>query len=330
MLVDLPNWVGDQMMTMPALSRLVEANRGGVTVLHTRPNMLRFLSAVFPTASVLASPLRASPLWSARKLRSDGHDFEIGVTLRNSARAKILLRLTSRWSVGSRGEGAKFLLSAPCPVDRGRHQVHDADGFLAVLGLDSIDPSWQAILPESLMSEGETVIRGVGADRGRTVGLAPSTARGASKRWPSGLYGQLATRLRAHGYNPVVVIGPGEMSLAERVGEASGHELPVIGHTEDVAGLAAAVACLPLLVGNDSGPVQLAACLGIPVVAIFGPSDPRRTAPLGSRHRVVSPPPAHRQIRYVSVDAVEEAVLDLSGDLASSVAALHDLSSIER
>jgi heptosyltransferase-2 len=311
MLVDLPNWVGDQMMTMPALSRIVDGNRSDVTVLHTRPNMRRFLSAVFPATTVLASPLKASPLWSARELRYDGRGFEIGVTLRNSARAKILLKLTARWRTGSRGEGARVLLSAPYTVDRGRHQVHDADRLLAVLGLDAVDPNWHAILPGNLKSEGETALRGIGVERGRTVGLAPSTARGKSKRWPSALFGELAARLKAHGYDPVLVIGPDEMSLAEQVCEASNHEFPVIGHMQDVAGLAAVVAGLPLLIGNDSGPVQLAACLGVPVVAIFGPTDPSRTAPLGSRNRVVSPPPGLSEMRCVSVDTVEEAALDL-------------------
>jgi heptosyltransferase-2 len=311
MLVDLPSWVGDQMMMMPALSRIVEGNRGDVTVLHTRPNMLRFLSAVFPTTTVLASPLKASPLRSARDLRYDGRGFEIGVTLRNSARAKILLRLTARWRTGSRGEAACILLSAPCTVDRGRHQIHDADRLLAVLGLDAIDPNWHAILPGNLKSEGETALRGLGVDRGRPVGIAPSTARGESKRWPSALYGELAARLRAHGYDPVLVIGPDEMSLAEQVCLASSHKLPVIGHTQDVAGLAAVVAHLPLLIGNDSGPVQLAACLGIPVVAIFGPTDPGRTAPVGLRNRVVTPEPGLSEMRSVSVDTVEEAALDL-------------------
>lgn len=317
MLVDLPNWVGDLMMTMPALDRLVEGNRDGATVLHTRPNMRRFLSAVFPNARVVASPLKASPFASARELRDEGPRFEIGVTLRNSARAKILLRLVTSWSTGSRGEGSRLLLSAPCTVDRSRHQIHDADSFLDILGLGTVDPNWRAILPADLRGEGEAAVRGLGADPSRIVGLAPSTARGTSKRWPSQYYGALAARLRAHGCDPVVVIGPKEMSLAEQVCEASGFEVPVIGDSKDVAGLSAVMAAFPLVVGNDSGPVQLASCLGTPVVAIFGPTDPGRTAPRGPRHRVVSPPSGHSEMQFVSVDAVEAAALELLRNRAS-------------
>ena len=312
MLVDLPNWVGDQVMAMPALSRLVEGNLGGETVLHTRPPMVRFLSAVFPQTRVISSPHKFSPLVSARKLCEGGPRFEIGITLRNAARGKILVRLCARWCSGSRGEGARVLLSAPCQVDRGRHQVHDADSILTILGLEAARSSWNPGLPSGLRHEGAAAIRSIGIDGRRAIGLAPATARGDIKRWPARHFGELAARLRALGSEPVIVIGPGEEALAEELRRNAQYEVPVVGTGMDIAGLAATAAGFRVLVGNDSGPMQLAACLGTPVVAIFGPTDPARTAPLGSRHRIVSPPPGHDdRIQSISVDAVEAAVVGL-------------------
>lgn len=310
--MDLPNWVGDHMMTMPAVHRLLQGNRGGTTVLHSRPNMLRFLSAIFPETRVVSSPHKAWPFSSARRLREEGRRFDIGVTLRNSARAKIFVRLVADWSAGSLGEGARVLLSAPCLVDRSRHQIHDADAILAALGLEAVDSFWRGVLPADLMGEGALMIRGAGLDRHNLIGLAPATARGVAKRWPGRRYGELARRLRALGYQPVVVIGPGENEIAEEMSEAAGVDLPVLGRRTDVAGLAAVIAGIRVLVANDSGPMQVAASLGVPVVAIFGPTDPGRTAPVGSRHRVVSPPPGHGGgIQGVSIDQVEAATLDL-------------------
>ena len=312
MLVDLPNWVGDQMMTMPALNRLAEGNLGGETVLHTRPPMVRFLSAVFPQTRVISSPHKFSPLVSARKLCEGGPRFEIGITLRNAARGKILVRLCARWCAGSRGEGARVLLSAPCRVDRSRHQVHDADSVLAALGLEAADSSWRPDLPAGLRDEGEAELRSLGIDRERAIALAPSSARGDTKRWPARRFGELAARLRAQGREPVIVIGPGEEKVAQELCRAAQYELPVVGRDMDVAGLAATAAGCQVLVGNDPGPMQLAACLGSPVVAIFGPTDPGRTAPLGSGNRVVSSPPCRDdRMRGISVDEVEAAVVDL-------------------
>ncbi len=312
MLVDLPNWVGDQMMAMPALNQLIEGNRGGETVLHTRPPMVRFLSAVFPQTRVIASPRKSSPLFSARKLREGGRRFEIGITLRNAARGKILIRLSARWCAGSRGEGAPVLLSAPCGVDRSRHQVHDADSVLAVLGLEAADPWWRPDLPADVRDEGGAALRSIGVDGERAIGLAPSTARGDTKRWPAWRFGELAARLRARGREPVIVIGPGEEAVAEELCGAAQYELPAGGTDMDIAGLAATAAGFRVLVGNDSGPMQLAACLGTPVVAIFGPTDPGRTAPRGSGHRVVSLPPGRGDcMQSITVDEVEAAVVDL-------------------
>lgn len=312
MLVDLPNWVGDQMMAMPALNRLVEGNYGGETVLHTRPPMARFLSAVFPQTRVIASPCKSSPFSSARKLREGGRRFEIGITLRNAARGKILTRLCARWCAGSRGEGAEVLLSAPFGVDRGRHQVHDTDSVLAILGLEAADPSWRPVLPGDVRGEGEAALRRIGMNGQRTIGLAPSAARGETKRWPVRFFGELAARLRARGRESVILIGPGEEVIAEELRRAAQYELPVVGTDMDIAGLAATAVGLRVLVGNDSGPMQLAVSLGTPVVAIFGPTDRGRTAPRGSGHRVVfSTTGCGDCMRNISVDEVEAAIIDL-------------------
>ena len=72
-----------------------------------------------------------------------------------------------------------------------------------------------------------------------------------------------------------------------RVHEESGKIHPVIGPDLDLAALAAVLAQLDLLVTNDSGPMHLAAALGVRCVALFGPTDPRRTAPAGEGHAIV-------------------------------------------
>jgi ADP-heptose:LPS heptosyltransferase len=312
MLVDLPNWVGDQMMAMPALNRLVQANRDGKTVLHTRPPMHRLLAELSPEVTVVASPRKTSPLSSARVVCRPYGRCRIGVSLRNAARAKILIRIGARWSLGSQGEGAFVLLSKACAVDRGRHQVHDADEILTALGLESADPLWRPTLPAVLKREGEGILRGAGIDRERAIGLAPATARSEDKRWAAEGYGELAARLSRRGYQPVVVIGPGEQPVADALCAAADQRLPVIGKDQDVAGLAAVVAGLRTVVGNDSGPMQTAARFGTPVVAIFGPTEPDRTGPLGRGHRALACAGALRnRNRGISLDEIEKAAVAL-------------------
>ncbi|MFV2073440.1 MAG: glycosyltransferase family 9 protein [Thermoanaerobaculales bacterium] len=266
---------------MPAVRRLVDGNHGGETVLHARPQMRRLLAEVFPETLVVASRHRAFPLGSARRLRRGGGRFAVGVTLRHSARAKILMRLTSRWTVGSVGEGAVLLLSRSGHVDRRRHQLFDSDTVLEALGLPGADARWRPALPETLRDEGAAVLGRAGLTSGALVGIAPASARGGAKRWPAENYGRLARKLVDGGLRPVILVGPEEEVIAEEVLAAADSRVPVVGPRLDVAALAGLVAQLRAMVCNDSGPMHLAAFFGTPVVAVFGPTDPSRTGPMG-------------------------------------------------
>ena len=82
----------------------------------------------------------------------------------------------------------------------------------------------------------------------------------------------------------LVVVGPGEEQLARRSPPRPA-ALPAVGTDVDVAGLAGVLVHLAVLVGNDSGPAQLAVMVGVPVVALFGPTNPVRTGPRGVQRR---------------------------------------------
>ena len=183
LLVDLPNWVGDQVMALPTIHRLVVGNGGGVTVLHCRPSARRLLEQLYPAAEVVGSPRRASPVRLAVQLRSRWGRFELGVTLRHASRAKLLLSLAARYTVGSSGGGAGLLLTRSDPVDRSRHQVFDGDPLLAALGLPVVDPEWRPELPGALRDEGLRLMAATGAPIPLAVGLAPNSPN--TKRMPS-------------------------------------------------------------------------------------------------------------------------------------------------
>ena len=327
LVVDLPNWVGDQVMALPTVHRLVVGNRDGETTLHPRPAARRFFEALFPATEVVASPPKASPITMARRLVQGGGRFDVGVTLRHASRAKICLRLTARRSLGSGQDGGRFLLSERYPVDRTRHQVFDADPILEGLGLEPVNPSWRPSLPLILIEEGARALRRAGVERDGAIGLAPATARGASKRWPAASFGDLARRMLARGLEVVVVIGPGEEELGWAVAAAAGRPVPVVGCRLDVAGLAGVLARLSVLVCNDSGPMHLAGAVGTRMVALFGPTDPRRTGPLGDRsvilRRELDCAPCGARIcplghsaclQELSVERVERSLLRVLGD----------------
>lgn len=284
LLVDLPNWVGDVVMALPAVARLAA---GGPVTLHCRPPVARLLGSIFPACRVVASERHASPWSTARRLMAGGGRFGQAVTLRHSTRAKLLLLLTARRRLGSRGGGGGLLLTKAVTVDRDRPQVHDADRLLDVLGLPPADPEWRPEVPADLVAEGAAALERHGVRGGRVLGLVPSAAWGPSKRWPAESFGRLARRALDTGLQPLVLGGPGEETVAKEVSRAAAERIPLVGPEMDVAGLFGALSLMTAVVSNDSGPMHLAALAGVPVVALFGPTDPRRTVPLGTGHRVL-------------------------------------------
>jgi heptosyltransferase II len=117
---------------------------------------------------------------------------------------------------------------------------------------------------------------GLGAERRPVVALAPG-AVGPAKRWTTTGYAELARALLADGFAVWVLGGPGEKPLAaEIVGDS--HARDFTGH--DLRDAAIALACASVAVSNDSGLMHVAAALGTPTVAIFGPTSPWHWAPL--------------------------------------------------
>ena len=117
--------------------------------------------------------------------------------------------------------------------------------------------------------------------------LNPGAGWGA-KRWPAERYGEVARQLCADGLYPLINYGPGEERLVEEVVAASAGTAKPIKLT--ISELIALMRRANLFIGGDTGPMHLAAALHIPVVAIFGPTNPARNGPYGTRSIVLRNP----------------------------------------
>ncbi|MGQ9552597.1 MAG: lipopolysaccharide heptosyltransferase II [Anaerolineae bacterium] len=147
-----------------------------------------------------------------------------------------------------------------------------------------------------------------------------------TKRWPPECFGALAAMLARYGHTVVVIGGPQDHQLAAQVTEDSG------GQAYDLCGRLTLPECGALLqrasifIGNDTGLMHLAAAVGAPVVALFGPTDPAIYAPYTTKQRIIWHPqlcsPCFRQksrrpecqgecMRSITVAEVEAAALDL-------------------
>jgi heptosyltransferase-1 len=131
--------------------------------------------------------------------------------------------------------------------------------------------------------DAEKKIAGIVADVKDFAILNPGAGWGA-KRWPAERYGGVAKELAKDGLCSLINYGPGEEGLAVAVEIASGGAARKISCT--ISELIALTRRTRLLIGGDTGPMHLAAALKIPVVAIFGPTNPARNGPFGT-HSIV-------------------------------------------
>jgi len=114
--------------------------------------------------------------------------------------------------------------------------------------------------------------------------LNPGAGWGA-KRWPAERYGEVAGKLADQGIASILNYGPGEEELVRAAEAASGGTARAMSST--ITELIALTRRARLFIGGDTGPMHLAAALRVPVVAIFGPTDPARNGPYGTRSIVL-------------------------------------------
>ena len=324
-LVVAPNWVGDNVMALPTLQALADSGRQLVLL---APDHLKPLLGLVPHVHEALSR-GASDRDTVAAVRAAA--CSEAVILPNSFRsAWIAYRagIPNRW--GYRGHFRTPILSRPvrAAATRGRHQVEDYRDLLGAMGVPLPDTWIPTLQPgsETLALGRDRLERALGEPLKRPlVGIFPGAEFGPSKRWSWKSFAALGRELRRErpDARQVILAGPKEVWIAVKIHEDTARMLPVVGADLDLARLAGVMAHLDVLVTNDSGPMHLAAALGVPCVALFGPTDPARTAPSGRGHRVLytdrwcspcfrrrCPLIHHRCLRDIGVEAVRDAVLE--------------------
>ncbi|MDH3255479.1 MAG: lipopolysaccharide heptosyltransferase II [Acidobacteriota bacterium] len=326
-LVVSANWVGDTVMALPVLDALSAAGRQ-LTVL-ARPH-LHPLLALSPAVHALLETARSNGE-TVQRLRAGA--FEEAILLPNSFRSAWLVhraRIPSRW--GYRADGRSLLLRPA--VHRPAVQLHqrqDYDRLLKRMGASPVTTHPELIVSDAASKTGDSALRRaeIAIDhKSPLVGLFAAAEFGPSKRWRLDHFAATARILEdpTFGARTLVLAGPKEVSLAKALNNRVGKSLPVVGPDLDLAALAAVLARLDVLITNDSGPMHIAAAVGTPCVALFGPTDPQRTAPVGSGHHVLftgrwcapcfrrhCPLLHHRCMKEIGVENVIEATRKVIG-----------------
>ena len=337
-LIRSTNWIGDAIMTTPAV-RSIRKNfpDAEITLLA-----LPWVADVFASCPHIDHIFlyekngRHRGLMGKLRLARDlrRKQFAMTILLQNAFEAALITRLAGiPVRAGYTTDGRGLLLTHGVrkqPDISTRHQVHYYQEMLAGLGLRTGDKKipLELFLDPGAVQEAEALLKErIGAEDKEKpiIGLNPGAAYGPAKRWPAVKYAELAARL-AHESNGLILIFGTQADQEAAAEIAAGCNEQVLDLTGKTS-LALALACIDrchLFVSNDSGLMHVAAALNRPLVAIFGSTDHVATGPHSDTATIIrhpldcSPcmkthcPKNHFQcMEQITVDEVAEAGIKL-------------------
>jgi heptosyltransferase-2 len=289
-----PNWVGDSVLALPAIESLHGAFPDAQLWIAAK-DWVKDLFSLSGLAEGIV-PLPASKDLKSLKTGSlslKEQNFDIGLLLTNSFGSALLFYLAGipkRW--GYAADGRSLLLTSRIHVDHGdnpRHHVHYYLDLLSGLGLETRPPALRLAAPPGETAAARERLSSLGLDLKRPlVVLSPGASYGPAKRWPASRFAQLAGAFQNQKGAEILIIGSeGEAEIAAAIASTMDRKPAVLTGRTTLAQLLGLISQAALVVSNDTGPMHLANALHVPVVGIFGPTDPAVTGPFEQPSSVV-------------------------------------------
>jgi heptosyltransferase II len=329
LLIFAPNWLGDAVMSLPAIADLRRALGRGAIDIAARPSIAPLFTRVADVNDVVVLEPRAGPRRGTSPTLRD-RAYGAALLLTNSFQTALTAwqaRIPQRWGYRADWRGLLLTRAVMPPVDQ-MHQAAYYQHLTRALGFANgpLEPRLE-VSAEDRRAGSELLVAAGWDQRTPLVALAPGAAYGGAKRWPPESFAAVATTLARDGIRTVLVGGPGDVRAGEDIERRTTYipisVMTLIGRT-DLPALAGVLVQCRGLVTNDSGAMHFAAALGVRVTAMFGPTDERATRPLArdtSSEPVVLThdvwcrpcllrecPLTHRCMRGIGVEAVLAAV----------------------
>ena len=293
------NWIGDGVMSMPSLAQLREALPNAHLAVLAPPEVgdlyrQRFIDEVIPW-TVGRGRRHVIDRWrlasQIRKLR-----FDAALLLQNAFEAALVMwlaRVPIRVGYDLKHRG--WLLTHPVPAPSTADQpTHQSTYYLTLLQRVGIVPRVpEQLRPTLSPSASPAAIRHLPRDSS-WIGVVPGSSNGRAKRWlPERFAEASAIAARALGARIVIFGSPADRDVCARVTtglRSMGTDAVDLSGTTSVSALMALAASCDAVLSNDSGTMHIADALGVPTVAVFGPTCELSTGPTGPLSAVVRQP----------------------------------------
>lgn len=303
LLVRATNWLGDAVMSIPALREIRRSFSGWEIAVLARPWVADLYRREDFCDRILTYENQSRHAGVRGKLRLAGElrreRFDCAVLLQNAFDAALLAwaaRIPRR--IGYARDGRRALLTQAVAVPRaGEIPAHQRYYYLELLrraGLIESVPECREIRLSGAAQAaefGRTLWRRFGLPAERWIGVSPGAAFGGAKRWLPERFAESASRLAAELDAEIAVFGSlAEAELCESVAARAGPRAHSLAGKTTLAEFIDLAATCTVYLTNDSGPMHVASALRVPTVAIFGATDHVATGPTSDWARIVREP----------------------------------------
>jgi heptosyltransferase-2 len=220
--------------------------------------------------------------------------FDLAMLFPNSFESALMIflgRVPRR--VGYATDGRAWMLTdAVLPGGESPHQLHYYLDLVKALSVNTERPSIEIEATSEERANARRLLNAEGIPYGAPfLVLNPGAAYGSAKRWYADRFAEVADILAREVSLKVAIIGSlDERLIAEHIRERMKGGTAVLSGKTSLETLIGVLAESSLMITNDSGPMHIAAALGVPTVAVFGSTDERVTGPCGPRTRIVKHP----------------------------------------
>lgn len=301
------NWVGDAVMTVPALRALRGLLPRAHITLATRP----WAKGLFADADFIDDILlyerrsrdvravvRQAREWRRRR-------FDLALLFQNAFEAAVIAagaRVPVR--LGYATDNRRALLTHPLALPAWRSERHEVFYYLNIVaelerllkGTTAVlqqEPAFALGVSPDRRAQARAMLNAHGANpTRRLVALCPGSTNSRAKRWPAESYAALADKFIEEAGADVVLVGAAdELEVSLEVKSAMRAQPVMLTGQTDLAQAVAVLSLADVLVSNDTGPAHIAAALERPTLVIFGPTDPRTTSPFSQTAEIIIRPP---------------------------------------
>jgi heptosyltransferase-2 len=297
-LIRATNWVGDVIMTLPALEAVRESFPKSTLIVLARPWVIPLfeshpmLDGVMTLGNGKTSFFGLTDIIKA-SLQIRRQKFDLAVLFQNAFEAALIAYLGGiRYRVGYDTDHRRLLLSHAVVRDdiiMNAHQVEYYLSLIRAMGLNARSKDPELFVSKEQEEKALPLLSENGVEQGDyLLGISPGAIYGPAKRWPPERFAAIGDMAVDRWGAKVVIFGSSqEREICDRVSTSMHHpSINLCGSTQ-IGELIALIRRCNLFVSNDSGLMHVASALKVPMVAIFGSTNPVATGPRGPRSRIV-------------------------------------------